>query len=221
LKTLFIVTILLTFFSFVSNEQAETKQIIGVYNWKPYYGVAMTIELKEDGTFKYKWRNGLISGTTFGKWRRKGASVILNSDLQPPIKEIETEGFEIVKTERTKSDSLSITVIEENDLLPFAICILKSDSIILTGSYTELNGKVKLPKFETADSLIVDFVGHKTIRLKLDDSISSYVLKMYPDPKFNTGNYHYFTEEIWTFENEQLCSPKGEYVEKSCYDKIK
>lgn len=195
-----------------------TEQIIGKYQWNGIYGIGSTIELKADQTFEYNWQSGLILGTTFGTWEKEGTKITLNSHLQPPENGI--EDFEIIETEKKKSDSLLIKVIgSDNESVPFAACVLKQNTTILTVASTDFQGETKLPKLE-ADSLIVSFIGYKTIRHQLDSSVSTYVFKM------EVGNeyYEYFTNETWIYKNERLYDysiKKNKYVEKDYYEKIK
>ncbi|WP_258105859.1 hypothetical protein [Marinoscillum sp. MHG1-6] len=46
-------------------------------------GINYTITLKEDSTFEYFWKTGLVWGTTNGTWSFEQGNLILNSDLQP------------------------------------------------------------------------------------------------------------------------------------------
>jgi hypothetical protein len=211
---------ILTFLIFVScstTKNITTEQIIGKYQWSGVYGVGSTIEIQEDQTFEYNWQAGLMRGTTFGTWERDGNKIILTSEMQPSKNGI--ENFEIISTERKSSDSLSIKVISPyKETVPFAACILKKDTTTLAGVSTDFQGETKLPKLE-ADSLIISLLGYKTIRHKLDHSISTYVFKM------EEGNdyYEYFTGETWTYKNGRLYHSsikKEKYVKKDYYEKI-
>jgi hypothetical protein len=218
LRTSFIILTFLIFISCSSTKNLTREQIIGRYQWNGVYGVISTIKLKADQSFEYNWQIGLIGGTTFGTWEREGSKIILNSELQPFENGIET--FEIIKAERKNSDFLSVKIIgPDNESVPFAACVLKQDTTTLKGVSTDFQGETKLPKLE-ADSLIISFVGYKTIRHKIDQSISTYVFKMEEGNDF----YEYFTNETWTYKNGRLYDPsikKDKYVKKDYYEKIK
>lgn len=194
------------------------EQLLGKYQWHGFYGIASNITLNKDSTFIYNWQTGLIGGTTSGTWQREGAKITLNSDIQPT--ENGTEDYEIIEAKKNKSESLLIKVMgPDNKNLPFAACDLKKDTTTLTGASTDLQGVTKLPKLE-ADSLIISFIGYKTIRHLLDSSVTSYVFKM------EEGNdyYEYFTEEIWKYKSGRLYDSsikKDKYVKKDYYEKIK
>lgn len=205
------------FVSCSTTKNLTTEQIIGKYQWNGIYGAESTIELKADQTFKYNWQTGLIGGTTFGTWEREGAKIILNSELQPSENGIQK--FEITNTGSKKSDLLSIKVVGPgNESVPFATCVLKNDTTTLKEASTDLQGEAELPGLE-ADSLIISFVGYKTIRYKLDSSISTLVFKMEEGNEY----YEYFTNETWTYKNERLYDPsikKDKYVKKDYYEKM-
>ncbi|NEV95065.1 carboxypeptidase-like regulatory domain-containing protein [Psychroflexus sp. YR1-1] len=218
MRTSFTILTILIFISCSSTKNLTTDHIIGKYQWNGIYGIGSTIELKADQTFEYNWQTGLIRGTTFGTWEKDGTQITLNSNLQPPENGI--ENFEIIETEKNKSDSLLIKVIgSDNESVPFAACVLKQNTTTLTGASTDFQGETKLPKLE-ADSLIISFIGYKTIRHRLDSSVSTYVFKMEEENEY----YEYFTNEKWTYKNERLYDPsikKDKYVEKDYYEKIK
>jgi hypothetical protein len=208
----------LIFISCSSTKNLTAERIIGKYQWNGIYGVGSTIELKADQTFEYNWQTGLIWGTTIGTWEIEGAKITLNSELQPSENGIET--FEIIKTEKNHTDSLLIKVVGiDNESVPFANCVLKQDTTTLTGASTDFQGETMLPKLE-ADSLIISFIGYKTIRYGLDSSVSTYVFKMEERHEY----YEYFTGEKWKYKNGRLYDPsikKDKYVKKKYYQRIK
>jgi hypothetical protein len=218
LRTLYTILTILIFVSCSSNKNLTNEQVIGKYQRNGNYGLEYTIELKEDQTFEYNWQMGLISGTTFGTWKKEETKIIFNSERQPSEKGI--EDYEIIMTEKKNYDSLSIKVVgPNNEPLHFATCALKVDTTTLIGTPTDIEGETKLPKLESADSLTISFIGYETIRHKLDSSISRYEFKM------KEGSYYkYFTNETWTYKNGRLYNPsikKNEYVKKNYYEKIK
>lgn len=208
----------LTLLSCSSTKKLMNKDIIGKYQWKGIYGVGSSIELKKDKTFEYNWQTGLVWGTTFGTWKREGKKIILNSELQPSPSGI--EDYEIIKTETNSSDSITIKILNpENEPLPFADCVLKSDTSIVTGTSTNLQGEARF-SLTKADSLIVMFVGYKTIRHKLDHEVTRYVFKLEEVNEF----YEYFTNDTWTYKKDRLYDPsikKGRYIKKEYYEKMK
>ena len=195
-----------------------TEQIVGKYQWNGVYGVGSTIKLEADQTFEYKWQTGLIGGTSIGTWKKEGNKITLNSDLQPPEKGI--QNFEIIETTKNESDSLSIKVLgPDNENVPFANCVLKQDTLTVTGASSDFQGEVMLPKLE-ADSLIISFIGYETIRHTLDSSVSNYIFKMEERNEY----YEYFTDETWVYKNWRLYDPsikKDKYVKKNYYERIK
>lgn len=211
------ILVLLACFACHSSNDLAGNSAKGIYQWNGIYGVGSTMELNEDQTFKLKWHSGLISGTTIGSWTKKGDKIILNSELQPS--EDEDRGFDILKTVTEKSDSIAIQLYDLTKLpVPFAACILKSDSTTLIGASTNFDGEAILPKLN-ADSLLVSFLSYKTIRLRLDHSVSAYELMM----REGNEHYRYFTDEEWKYTNNRLYSPhikKSEYVSKDYYEKV-
>ena len=195
-----------------------TEQIVGKYQWNGVYGVGSTIKLEADQTFEYNWQTGLIGGTSIGTWKKEGNKITLNSDLQPPEKGI--QNFEIIETTKNESDSLSIKVLgPDNENVPFANCVLKQDTLTVTGASSDFQGEVMLPKLE-ADSLIISFIGYETIRHTLDSSVSNYIFKMEERNEY----YEYFTDETWVYKNWRLYDPsikKDKYVKKNYYERIK
>ena len=195
-----------------------TEQIVGKYQWNGVYGVGSIIKLEADQTFEYNWQTGLIGGTSIGTWKIEGNKITLNSDLQPPEKGI--QNFEIIETTKNESDSLSIKVLgPDNENVPFANCVLKQDTLTVTGASSDFQGEVMLPKLE-ADSLIISFIGYKTIRHTLDSSVSNYIFKMEERNEY----YEYFTDETWVYKKWRLYDPsikKDKYVKKNYYERIK
>ena len=195
------------------------EQITGKYHWSNIYGVHSTIQLNENKTFEYKWQAGLIQGITYGSWNRSGKKIILNSEIQPS--DDKQNNFEILKFASGKSDSLSIKVVNlNNEPIGFVHCILKTDTLKLTGASTGFQGKATIPKLK-ADSLIIIPPGnYKAIHLKFDYSVSRYEFKM---DDINE-NYTYFTEEAWEYKEDRLYDPsikKDKHTKKCYYEKIK
>jgi len=218
MKTYISIMTLLTLVSCSTTNNLTTEQIIGKYLWNGVYDVGSSIELKSDKTFEYKWHTGLIGGITFGNWKKEGNIIILNSDLERP--QDGTEDFEIVKTVSKNTDSLSIRVISpKNESVPFATCVLKTDTNTLAEASTDFQGETKMPRLK-ADSLIISFLGYKTIRHQLDSSKSHYEFKMKEENEY----YEYFTDETWTLRSGRLYDPsikKNKYVKKNYYERIK
>ena len=217
LRNIFPILTFLIFISCSSTKNLTTQQITGKYKWNGIYGIGSTIELKADQTFEYNSQIGLIGSTTFGTWEKEGIQITLNSNLQPPENGI--DNYEIIETEKNESDFLFIKVIgPDNESVPFAACFLKQDTVTLTGASTDFQGITNLPMLK-ADSLIISFIGYKTIRHRLDSSFSAYIFKM----KERSECYEYFTDEKWTFKNGRLYDPsikKDKYVRKDYYERI-
>lgn len=173
--------------------------MLGRYCYNSIYGNGSTMHLRADHTFEFKWFEGLNAGTTLGTWERKTDKIILNSRMQSRE---EPHEFEIIQLERGEGDSLVIQLIDtEEETIPFANCMLMRDSL-LAGQSTNLDGKAVLPRLD-ADSLIISYLGYKTIRCKYEPSVSSYVFKMQASNYY----YQYFTDAVWEFKKGRLYDP--------------
>ncbi|MDA7501866.1 carboxypeptidase-like regulatory domain-containing protein [Chitinophagales bacterium] len=216
MKKLSAVLILLLFASCLSSRKLSTEQVIGKYHWNGIYGVASNIELSVDHTFEYNWQAGLSGGTTLGTWTKEGSKITLDSDQQPS--EVPSDAFEIVNASSTNSNLLCLKIVNpENEPLPFVSCGLVADTTVLESTVTDFNGEAKLPRF-TADSLVVSFVGYRTIELKLDNSISHYELRMKEQIRY----YKFFTNEVWKLKRGRLYNPsieKSKSTKKDYYEK--
>lgn len=192
-------------------------QIFGRYQWVGYYGHLLTIELKEDKTFEYNWKLHMWSGTTIGTWENAGDTVILNSSIQPT--DIPEKAFEIIKTENSQLDSISLKVIDkDNNVLPLVNCVLTRNSTILIGFTTNFKGIAKFQKV-LADSMHLSHIGYRTINHPVDTSVSSYVFKM----EEGDETYRFFKDERWILDNEKLYDPTFQPPKdkKSYYQKIR
>lgn len=157
------------------------------------------MHLRPDHTFEFKWFEGLNAGTTLGTWAQEGDNIILNSRMQSSE---EPHDFEIIQLERGEGDSLVIHLIDtEQETIPLANCMLKRDSV-LAGASTNLNGRAVLPRLD-GDSLIISYLGYKSIRCKYDPSVASYVFKLQASNYY----YQYFTDAVWEFKKGRLYDP--------------
>lgn len=185
-------------FSCSATKQVPTKETTGTYGWTGYYGDASLITLYSDSTFRYNWQSGLIQGTTLGSWTQKRNSIILNSHLQP---DKSVNDFEVIETSAGHPDTISIKVVSaKNEPVPFVACVLSTDTSTIALS-TDFEGEVRFQKIP-ADSLELYYLG-KTERLKLDSSISRYVLEVVD----GDGYYQFFTNEEWKLINGRLYCP--------------
>tara|TARA_R110002050_G_C8793047_1_gene502237 strand:+ start:210 stop:863 length:654 start_codon:yes stop_codon:yes gene_type:complete len=217
LKRALAISLVLILIACSSTKSLPRDQIFGKYQWVGFYGHLLTIELKEDKTFEYNWKLHMWSGTTIGTWENEEDTVILNSSIQP--NDIPKKAFEIIKTEKSQSDSITIIVIgKENNLLPFVNCVLKRDNTFLIGATTNFRGEAKLPK-ALADSMHLSFIGYRTINHPVDTTVSKYVFKM----EEGDETYKFFKDERWIHDNEKLYDPTFEApkAKKSYYEKIK
>ncbi len=193
-----------------------TNDIVAKYQWKEdIYGVGSSIELKENQTFEYNWQTGLIGGTTCGTWKREGNKISLKSEFQPSQKGTD---YEIIKSENHNLDTLKIKVFSsDNEILSFASCVLQLDKKTIAYTSTDLQGIATLPKV-TADSLIISFIGYKTIQHPLNKNMTYYELKMKESDEY----YEYVTNEIWIYKNDRLydLSIKKDKFKKNYYERI-
>jgi len=67
-----------------------------------------------------------------------------------------------------------------------------------------------------SDSLTIQYVGYKTIKLKYDKTVSHYEVKM----KEVNDYYEYFIDKILIFKNERLYD-KTIKIRKKYYDRKK
>ncbi len=170
--------------------------------------------MKKDRVFEYNWVTGLINGTTIGTWTIEGKKIKLNSNLQSNLDL--SKDFEINKTERNDTSLLTLKVLDPNDNpIYFASCFLVQNNRVIEWSSTDFNGITKLNKVDS-DSLTIQYVGYKTIKLKYDKTVSHYEVKM----KEVNDYYEYFIDKILIFKNERLYD-KTIKIRKKYYDRKK
>lgn len=185
---------LLILMSCSTTKNLTENKLIGTYHWKGIYGVGASIELKKDGVFEYNWVTGLINGTSIGTWTVEGRKLILNSDLQPDT------DFEIIRVEQRDTSLLTLKVLDSNDIpLYHANCFLEHNDKVIESSSTDLNGFAELNKVDS-DSLTIQFIGYKTVKVKYDKTVSHYEIKM----KEINDYYEYFTDKVLIFKNNRL-----------------
>lgn len=173
-------------------------KLIGTYHWKGIYGVGASIQLKKDGVFEYIWVTGLINGTTIGIWTLEGRKIKLNSEFQPDTDL--NKDFEIIKTEQSGTNLLTLKVFDtDNSPIYFANCFLEYNYKVIESSTTDLNGFAKLNKMDS-DSLTIQFIGYKRVKIKYDKTVSHYEIQM----KEVNDCYEYFTDKVFLFKNDIL-----------------
>jgi hypothetical protein len=201
-----------------TTKDLKEKKLLGKYSWKGIYGVAASIELKNDGIFEYNWVTGLISGTTNGTWTFDGQKINLNSEIQPDNNL--NKDFEIILIEQSDTSLLTLKIIDVNDNpIFYANCILEINNKATESTTTDLNGFAKLNKVE-ADSLIIQFIGYKTIKIKYDNTVSKYEIRM----KESNSYYEYFTDKKLNFKKNRLYDSaikKDKSVRKNYYKRQK
>ena len=191
-------------------------KILGTYHWTGIYGVGASIELKKDGVFEYNWVTGLINGTTIGTWTLEGRKIKLNSEFQPDTNL--NQDFEIISTEKSDTGLLTLKVLDSNGSpVYFARCFLEHNNKVIESSTTDLNGFAKLNKLDS-DSLKIQFIGYKTVKIKYDKTVSHYEIKM----KEIHDYYEYFTDKVLIYKNKRLYDKtikKNKYVRKNYYER--
>lgn len=187
----------------------STNKVVGEYVWHGTYGVGASIKLNADHTFQYEWETGLIGGTTYGAWEIDHNRIILNSYQRPP--KDDNQFFVLAFKDSVSNDSVTISILNEShEPLPLASIILKRDSAIISSDQTDHKGMAKLPKGD-ADSIIVSYIGYKTIRFpNKDQDVNHFEFKM----EILEGHYKYFVDEEWIFRNGKLIDPTGNSVKK-------
>ncbi len=213
--TLFILTFL--FFASCSvNKNLTHEQLFGKYRRNPIYGVSNSIELKSDLTFIYDWQAGLMNGRTYGKWEVNGNRIVLNSEQKPP-----EYNYEVLKINSLNSDTLTIKIYNAEGMeMPFANCLLKVGATTLINASSDSTGEMNFPRINTADSLIIKYLGYKTIRYHIENSEFDYIFHM----KDEITNIRYFSNETWIFKRDRLYDPLFKwhfYDRKNYYIKIK
>jgi hypothetical protein len=193
-------------------------KMLGTYHWTGIYGVGASIELKKDGVFEYNWVTGLINGTTIGTWTLEGRKIKLNSEFQPDSDL--NKDFEIIWTEKSDTDLLTLKVLDSNGSpVCFASCFLEHNNKVIESSTTDLNGFAKLNKIDS-DSLVIRYIGYKTVKIKYDKTVTHYEIKM----KEINNYYEYFTEKVLIFKNDRLYDrtiKTDKYVRKNYYERQK
>lgn len=192
-------------------------QLLGKYQWHGLYGIASNISLNQDSSFVYHWQQGLISGTTKGKWDLEGENIILNSQYQPE----ETEKYEIDSFNHSKTGAYKIRVKDEkNYSLPFVACVLMKDSTVIDGAETNENGICELKISNQANAIEISGVGYFTVKLPIYKlKGNEFSITMYEGSKY----YQYFTNRKWKVTYKRLIDPEikiDKYTKRNYYEKV-
>jgi hypothetical protein len=218
LKKITTILTLLILISCSTTKNLKEDKLLGTYHWNGIYGVGASIQLKKDGVFEYNWVTGLVNGTTIGTWTLERRKIKLNSEFQP-YTDLKKD-FEIIKTEQSDTSLLTLKVLDTNDNpIYFANCFLAQNNKVIESSTTDFNGFAKLNKMDS-DSLTIQFVGYKTVKIKYDKTVSHYEIQM----KEVTDYYEYFTDKVFILKNDRLYDRtiiKDKYVRKNYYERQK
>jgi len=177
----------------------KTPEIAGVYSWYGVYGVGAEITLEADSTFTYEWYQGLIGGTTSGKWKQNGNTLILNSDLQP---EDAIQSCKVIEVSSTPSEQVRIDIVDQNGMpLPFTYCMLKDDSILTVAGSANVEGQIEFDA-QPSDSLLFRYPGGDVVAIPIIAKATYYKVEI----RYFDHYYEYFTDEKWLYRRRNLDS---------------
>jgi len=210
----------LTIFSSCLNIKVTFFNILGEYRYQGFYGIGAHIELKEDSTFIYNWRQGLLAGTTEGGWKLKNKVLILNSHEQPPL--LKEKDFEIIKNSPNSKNNYTIKVTDvDNYELICATCILLKDTTILERGIGDINGICTLNVNNQAEFIKIRYLSFKNAEIPISElNTNSITVKLKEEKPF----FEYFTNRKWTIKKDRIYSPKikkRKWIKKPYYEKIK
>ncbi len=194
-----------------STKDINPTAIIGDYQRKFKYNGGPTLSLKADRTFEYYWQQGLIGGTTTGKWNLEKNILILHSDRQPN----DEVDYRIIEMPRTVSDSFEIKVVDgkNQEVLPYANCALLKDSIFIAGEPTDDLGQCELPSSSEANYISIQYISYKQATIPIKDLPSySFIVEMIDALE----GYVYFTQKRLKVKGNRLYDPE---LKASKYDK--
>ena len=213
-KTIYFILVILLSSCFVFKKNIiRNKDVVGEYNGSVYgkrdigkynpFGFQPSLKIYKDNTFLYEWTSPHIPidkkfGKTTGKWTIIGDSLEMNSDLQPSFNP-KKSNYSLLEKSENISDSLRIEIIDDdNQIVPFAPCVLMSNSIVKASSRTNGIGVASLPRI-SADSLII-LAYNSEIRMKAEKGISYYKFRIIQ----YTSDYVYFTNNKFVLSNDSL-----------------
>ena len=213
------ITAILTILTLVScstTKNLTENKLLGKYYWNGVYGVGASIELKNNGVFEYKWVTGLGGGTTNGTWTLEGRKIKFNSEIQPDSNL--NKDYEIIKIEQSDTNVLTIKIMDiDNAPIYYANCFLESNNKVIEATTSDLNGYANLNKVDS-DSLTIQFIGLTTVKIKYDNTVSKYEIRM----KDANSYYEYFTDKKLIFRKDRLYDlsiKKNKYTRKKYYER--
>ena len=183
-----------------STKMILEKDILGKYYWKSIYGVSADITLYSDRTFEYNWVQGLSFGTSHGGWRLNKKNLILNSNRQPN-KELASKMKKLLPID-TSQYEIKVVDIGGN-YLPFAICYLTRDTLIVSDTTADEFGQCKLPRSIQADFIKINWLGEEVSIPIKKLKMTSFIVEM----KTNK-HYEFFTNRKWKIRGDRIYDPK-------------
>jgi len=191
-------------------------QLLGKYQWHGLYGTASNITLKKDSSFVFHWQEGLISGTTKGKWHLQGNILILNSTRQPE----EKVKFEINSYEESNTREYKIHIQDkEKYSLQVAVCALLKDSTFIDATETNEYGICKLGMTNQANTLQISYIGYYHVEIPISElKGNEFSVTMYEGDEY----YKYFTNRKLKVANGRIINPKvkTDKYTRNYYEKI-
>ena len=173
------------------------------------YDLWSKMTLNPDSTFKFEWKQGLLRGTTEGKWQSKRKKLVLTSELQPTI-----QSYEVIESkENLKHGTMFKLLDNANDPLPFAIVGMHKKGELIATAQTELEG-IATSVNSDFDSLSVNYVGYPKVRYQVKDSLANSFVIIFDEWD---EMYRYFTGEKWKLKKDRLYDPqirRSKYIKK-------
>ena len=188
------------------------ENLVGKYSWKGIYGIGEILILNNDNTFEFKWQQGLMNGTSKGKYTLNKSILTLNSFKQPE----NTDNFKIHYLKSSeKNNSYFIKILDSNKIpLGFASCTYIKNGKIIEGKSADENGTLHITKKPIAEKLQIHFVGYKPAEIKLKDlKTDSFEITLIQEPNY----YEYFTNRKFKIINNQILSIKSKKGQNKIY----
>ncbi len=187
------------------------KSVTGNYQTKGGFEWGSMMDLKEDSNFTYKWRVGLFSGETTGKWLIEGNNLILNSDLQPQLSTLPK--YRLIIEANNNADKITFDLLwpDTVEALHGAVGFLFYNGDTIDSQVSDIEGRMVFKK-QLLDSIKISFIGFKEIILTNINSDYYKIVTLWDDDEM----YEFFTNEIWKIRGDYLIdkSVNDYYYEK-------
>lgn len=167
--------------------------IYGLYKYDyPLGDNHIIVHIKEDQTFNLKFKDFHTTGTSSGKWERYGKDTLVFDTYKKPL-----NTYEIIKKEKTLQN-YKVFIAKDDTGYPlpsanFTIFSNKGEDKRMSTN----EGLIKVNNELIIDSLIIEYLGFKTINYQIEENISNYY-------EFHLSPIAIEEIEYWFLENEKM-----------------